>query len=688
MKPAYALFCSALVAAAACSPPSSTTSATATDDATSTTGDASSGGTAQPTTTGDPTTGGPWELGACNPVDPALCILPYPSLFHMREADTPTGYRVAFTSQALPVNTNMVGIDPRYLNEKDGFSTLGALLFQFDDVDLAGTIGHANIGDHALPDAKTVLLDTTTGERVPHWVELDATTEDPRERLVIVHPAVPLRHGRRHVFGVRGLQTQAGEPVAVSPAFAALRDQVPTGDGGVEGQRAHYEADIFPALEAAGFPRAELQLAWDFVTVSRETSLGRMQWLRDDVLAALGPDGPAYTIEKVEDQDCANPDTQIGRTLRIEMTVPLYTETDAPGTLLTRDASGMPFRNGEKVVDVMLRIPCSLIDQPTPRSGRVVQYGHGLLGGHGEAEGGYLGRMANANGWVILASDWTGMKAEDTIGIVQVLTEDPTNFPAVPERTMQGFVEFIAAMRLATGPLAADAATRFTAGDSTEYSAIDPDKRSYYGNSQGGILGAAYLALSPDIERGVLGVGGMPYVLLLPRSADFDQFFALLRSYYADHRDIIVLISLFQNLWDPGESAGWAWAMNRDPDPAVGPKQVLLQVAIGDAQVTTLGAHVQARAFGAATVAPQTRPVWGVDEKKPGFVGSALVEWRYADVPPEPTDNVPPNKAFDPHECPRREAAAQQQLRDFLEAGVVNQYCDGVCEGLREVTCP
>ena len=44
-------------------------------------------------------------------------------------------------------------------------------------------------------------------------------------------------------------------------------------------------------------------------------------------------------------------------------------------------------------------------------------------------------------------------------------------------------------------------------------------------------------------------------------------------------------------------------------------------------------------------------------------------------------------KDADPHECPRREAAAQQQLRDFLEDGTVNQYCDGICEGLRQKTC-
>ena len=650
--------------------------------------------TPTPTSTGgstgetmeDPTTGGPYELGECNPIDPTLCGLPYPSMFHMRAAETPTGYQVAFTEAALPMNNSDVAMSPQYLNEKDGFATLGVLLFSLPEVDLAGVLGHENLGDYTKEDVKTVLLDAETGARVPHFVELDMRGKDPAERLIVVQPVTPLEHGKRYVFGARGLGKQGGGLAAASPAFTALRDKVGTEDMSVEGQRVHYNLDVFPVLKNAGFAREELQIAWDFVTVSRETGLARMEWLRDDVLDAIGPDGPDYMIKSVVDEDCSAPDATIGRTLLVDMITPLYTTADEAGTLLTRGPDGMPVRNGTTEVEVLLRIPCSLIDKDVPRAGRVLQYGHGLLGGKGEANGGYLSQMANDNGWVILASDWTGMKSADVVAIVQIVAGDASNFPAIPERSMQGFTEIIAAMRMTTGKLRNDPALTFT-GKGGSYSAIDPEKRSYYGNSQGGILGGAYLALSPDVERGVLGVGGMPYALLLPRSADFDQFFGLLKGAYNDQRDIMFLIALFQNLWDPGEGAGWAWAMNRQPNATVGPKQVLMQVAIGDAQVSTLGAHIQARAFGASTVAPQFRPIFGVEEQPPGFTGSAFVEWHYTDVPPEPTQNLPPNKDADPHECPRREAAAQSQLRDFLEEGVVNQYCEGVCEGLRQVTC-
>ena len=58
--------------------------------------------------------------------------------------------------------------------------------------------------------------------------------------------------------------------------------------------------------------------------------------------------------------------------------------------------------------------------------------------------------------------------------------------------------------------------------------------------------------------------------------------------------------------------------MNQDPPEGMEAKDVLLQVAIGDAQVTTLGAHIMARAYGASTIAPETRPIWGCQRPRAG----------------------------------------------------------------------
>ena len=45
----------------------------------------------------------------------------------------------------------------------------------------------------------------------------------------------------------------------------------------------------------------------------------------------------------------------------------------------------------------------------------------------------------------------------------------------------------------------------------------------------GGIFGAVYMAITNDVQRGVLGVAGAPYALLLPRSADFAALFDVIK---------------------------------------------------------------------------------------------------------------------------------------------------------------
>lgn len=622
-------------------------------------------------------------FSSCDPLDEALCALPWPSSFYLAEADTVTGYRVAIPDDALPTNIDGVQVNPARWNEKDGFSIYGPLLVFFPDVSIDGVISHTNLDAYLADDARTVIINTSTGERVPHFVELDVSGEDPDERLLMLQPVVPLDRATRYVVGIRGLTTSSGGAVASSAAFAALRDGTETDTWDVEGRRDHFDDVVFPALEAEGFARGELQLAWDFVTMSRDSALGRMDFVRDDGLARLPEGGPAYEVTSTVDGDCAAGEA-IGRTVYGTMTVPLYTETDDPGTLLTRDDAGMPYANGETEVPFTVRVPCTLVTDPRPAP--LLQYGHGLLGSRDEVEAGWLGEFLNESGWVAFAVDWKGMSTKDSGAVAMMVVGDLSNFAIVPERSHQGFLEFLVAMRLMSGAFATDAAVTFPDGEGNPVAVIDPTRRWYYGISQGGIMGGAYLAMSPDIDRGVLGVPGMPYSLLLTRSHDFEDFFRIFKSKFDDHRDIALLISLMEMLWEPGEAGGWAHDMTTDDD-GIAAKQVLIQAAIGDAQVTTLGAHVMARAYGASTVAPETRPVWGVTEQAPGFVGSALVEWAYTDVPDEPIENLPPEASTDTHECPRREPSGQQQIRTFLETGVVEQYCDGTCTSVRADVC-
>ncbi len=639
------------------------------------------------------------ELSDCDPLDPSICALPFPSQHFLKEDPTTvTGYRVNFGETSLPVNYDGTPTRPTYFNEHDGFSINTPALFYFEGLTLDGVNDVNHIEDYALDTAKTVIVNTTTRERLPHWIEMDGTAPADIVRLTLLRPAKPMEWNTQYVVGIRGLKTVSGDDVKISPAFKALRDGTPTDNPDIELMRQHYEDVVFPALEAQGFVRSELQLAWDFHTISRESMLGRMDLILTDALGWVDSNGFTYAFDTVTDRDCSVEGEHIARDIEGHFTAPLYTLADSPEdpnngddvkeALLTRDADGNPFQNGTTSVEFTARIPCSVAhgmdgNGAVATSAPIVQYGHGLLGSRGEVNSGYLADMADRDGFILYAQDWTGFMEDDVNGVTFMIVQDPTYFNIIPERSMQGMMEQVLGMRMMITSMVEDEKFTFDGAK-----VIDPSQPYYDGNSQGAIMGSALVAMSPDIKRGVYGVGGGPYSLLLPRSHDFEPFFLLFKQRYEDHRDIMLFVAgLTQQLWDPAEGAGWVWDMSRDADQ---PKQTLQQVAIYDNQVTTRGAQYVARAYGAVTLAPANRPIFGVEEVEAGAEGTnanVLVEWKYTDLPDEPDHveapgaNPPPpfddGRHLDPHECPRRQPQAQAQLWHFLTTGKVIQTCEG-----------
>jgi hypothetical protein len=108
--------------------------------------------------------------------------------------------------------------------------------------------------------SSTIVLDTSTGERVPHWVELDHSfgDTDSTRRPLFIWPAARLKASTRYIVAISNLHDHLGLPVTPSPYFKALRD----GGASADGWRAAAFKDIFTRLETAAVPRDNLQLAW------------------------------------------------------------------------------------------------------------------------------------------------------------------------------------------------------------------------------------------------------------------------------------------------------------------------------------------------------------------------------------------------------------------------------------------
>lgn len=647
--------------------PLGTTSATSSD--------ASSGsGTTTSSSSGTGGAGGamsgPELLGgaSCDPLVPSHCGFPFPSnVYLVNDASTPSGRRVAFGAETLPSHPTKGHIPPAIVAESDGFSPGQAPMTDMPGATLTGLPTQYTIADSVSIDSPTILLDAETGQLIPHFAELDMNGA-PGDRALLIRPVVRLPDEHRFIVAIRNVVDDTNTPIPPSPVFQALRDGTASADPSVELRRALYD-DIFAKLALASIPKTNLQIAWDYTTSSRTNNTGRLVEMRNKALATLDAAGPAYTIETITD----DPNPEIARRIEGKFTVPLFLDKPGPGAKLMLDAGGHPVQNGVAEYPFIVQIPHAATGG---MPGAILQNGHGLLGSRNEGRNGYLAKIANRGNFVTVAVDLVGMAEEDEQTAVAAIVTDPMLFRPFVDRQLQGMINELVAMRMMMGAFAEDPATMPT-GTPT----INTARRFYRGDSQGGIFGATYMTLTTDVTRGLLGEPGAPYNLLLNRSVDFGQFFDLLAVKYPSQEDVQLVLGCVQMLWDRMEPIGFI-PYARGGELGI-PHEILIHAAIGDHQVTPLGAELMARAFGAKSLAPAVRPIWGVAEQAGPLDGAAIIEYDYgALVPPVPDTNVPTRApdSTDPHDWVREELTAIDQSAAFFNTGIITPFCVGPCD--------
>jgi len=609
------------------------------------------------------------------------CLLPYPSsTFLVPDASMATGVRISYPLEAMSANVRGVHIDPTEWNTLDGFSPGAVVMALFPegiDLQASQVPPITDIGRSLAADSPTILIDASGDEPqlVPHFAELDVQATTDAVRVFMIRPAVRLRDGGRYVVGIRRLIDMQGQPIRARRAFEILRDGLATPVQAINARREQFE-DIFGVLAAAGVDRRELILAWDFSTASSENLTRRAVALRDRGLAANGPGGPPFTVDSIEDD--YSPD--IYRRIRGTFTVPLFTTNPGPGTarnptVLNLDADGLPVQNGTTTAPFTVHIPRSAAE-PGASPGRAMIYGHGLFGtGSGEIRADHLQSVVNRFNFIVGATDWVGMASEDLTPVLGLIS-DLSSFRQIPDRLQQAMLNFILLGRLF---IAADGFNSHPAFMIDGRAVIDPSHLYYYGISQGGIQGGTYMALSPDSERGVLGVGASNYSILLQRSSAFGRFQFPLNLQYTDELDRSLLFGLIQQLWDRAEPQGYMSRLLSNPLPNTPVKKILFQMGVHDSQVPNIGTEIQVRGLGITAVAPSARPLFGVPEQAAPFDGSAFVPYDVGGTP-SPLTNTAPADDNGVHEAVRRRDPAQLQVDAFLRPdGMVLNFCDGPC---------
>jgi hypothetical protein len=590
----------------------------------------------------------------CDFLDASQCLYPFPSDYlTVADGSTDTGRRIHFAVDAMPRNISNVAIDPTDQNRGDGFSPGSTILLHVPNVDLAMT-GAAPITDveRSLDaGAPIVLVNASTNAHHLMFAELDVNAP-AADRSLIIHPAINLDEGTRYIVALRDMKDASGAIIAPSADFLAYRDNTPTGDPVKEARRAHMES-IFTTLAAAGVPRNNLYLAWDFTVASQRGLTERLLFMRDDAFTRLGSAAPAFTVTNVEE----DLDSRIFRRVTGTFEVERYVDGDGvnPPAKFVLGPDGLPLHQATpQTANFICIIPrAALADaMSTAVPARASIYGHGLLGSASEVASGNVRDMANEHNFVFCATDWIGMSSADISTAINILA-DFSLFPELTDRLQQSMVDqlFLARLMIHAQGFISDPAFQDAMGNPV----IDTSNVFYDGNSQGGIFGGTVMSIAQDITRGVLGVPGMNYSLLLTRSSDFATYEVILNSFYPDKTVRPLILALAQLLWDRSDPNGYAHHMTTDPLPNTPAHKVLLHLAFGDHQVANVATEIEARTIGASIHQPaimagrhsDVNPYFGIPAiPSYPFDGSALIVWDSGlvlGVVQPPITNTPPS---------------------------------------------
>lgn len=602
----------------------------------------------------------PEPAAGCNPLVGDECLSPFPSSFYEQaDSTSATGVRVALDSSTLPVSNGGTPMRVDRMNTRDGFSPSTQFLVYFKTPITATLPGPDSPEPSLTPTGPVQILDFDTGERVPAFGELDVNALQGDRQGIVIHALVRLIPSHRYIIAM--------VDVGDAPApFRALRDKGALNQALTRIQPRAEE--VFAKLTAAGVDRSKLTLAWDVQIASDETATSHLLAMRDNALSMSSTLGYHITSST----DMPN-DTHLLREVLGTVDVPMYLIDDSNRSGLVLDDAGMPKQRTIGTATMVVHIPkcASTASGPLP----VMIFGHGLFGSAaGEMGSDYQKQVIDTLCMVQVGTDWLGLDKDDVALVSAKVIPDLNNLSLLTDRLQQAHLNAQMMTHTFLTKVKDDPSLQVNG-----HAVTDGSQVYYYGISDGGIQGGTFMALSPDVQRGVLNVPGCEWSLLMFRSHDFQSLKLLLNSIYPDPFDQQVLITLSQSEWDYTDPATFAPHLLKAPLPGAHPdKRVILQESIGDSQVPNIATRVMARTIG-LDGNDLEQPVFGITQKA-APLDSAYTQWNVNSMPLPPVGNEPPPQENQAHEGIRRLDALVMQVKLFFTpTGQVQQTCQGIC---------
>ena len=541
------------------------------------------------------------ETGTSGAVPPAFCegatqlfydpmvgaLQAYPDDFYTVPADTATGVRLDLR---LGENVNIPGLAAAFLSvyeqasTLDGFGTTAGAYFRFngplDRGSLPAIDGVAEPSDSLL----MVDLDASPPQLVPLvWRLVPESPDNPAETLSI-EPVEPLEPARRYGFA---LTTAAagldGGCVAPSATMRALLEGTTTDPA--LGRTQEAVADVTEALVEAGaieFPQ-ELTAAVAFTTQTTvDHSVAIATEIQSTQAPTFSPDGPCEDLgADVPYRSC------VGVIDTLDFT---NTAEAVPGDLST---------SGSYDVPVVVYLPKGG-SAPWP----TILYGHGLGGDRLQAS--FLADFAAGENHAVIAIDApkhgdhpdTGEDAVlDFFGLSGELI-DPLDAFKLRDNFRQGTYDKLQLLEAVREGIDAD-------GDGQVD--LDIERFHYLGVSLGGIMGAEFVALAPDVDTATMIVPGARVTSIVQDGASFASLLQTFASAATDG-EIARFFPFLQGVIDRGDAGVYARHVlpgRRLPGFDRQAPQVLMQMVLSDNTVPNTANGYYARALGAPLVGEQ-----------------------------------------------------------------------------------
>jgi hypothetical protein len=595
---------------------------------------------------------------ACNPLGGQGCLLPWPSMTYTKvDPTTATGYRLDLPPDGMPVNMAQIGVDPAPLNARwDGFSPTGPIIAMFPSgVSAQGLPSFKTPDDSLAATSPIVLLDLDRGERAPFFAEVDQNPRAVADRALIIRPLMRLHEQTHYAVAIRtAVKAADGSALASPPGFVALRDGAAFTHPRFAPLQAR-AADLFAKLATAGVAKADLVLAWDFVTASDEALRADLTAMRAQALPAIGARGANLTFTTVEKPNTAQSYKRYTGTFQSPS---FLTDGAYEGQVIQRDAAGVPAMHGLRDATFAAIIPRCVETQPLPRP--TIIFGHGLFGSSaGYLDDSFVQSLAEDHCLIILAGDFIGLTMAD-LGTAANSVTDLNRGGTVTEKLGQSIVDFMALASIARGPMAA--APQFQRNGMP---VIDPDNVFYVGGSLGGIMGNVIMAYDPNLTRGVLAVPGGAWSLLIERSNAWGLLKSVVQGSYPDPQVYPLNVALFGMAFEPYDPITTAAHVIKDPLFGNPVKKILMWYSIGDCLVSNITTELVAREMGIGMIGPSVKAPWGLTPTS-GEHDNGIVVFDDHPTPLPPETNEPPEKDNGTHSGINRKAAALRMVESFL----------------------